>query len=147
MDEMSAKPRLALLLDHFSHIEDPREAWRVMHPLPEILLLLVCGTIAACDDFEDIAEWGRHHLEFLRRFAPYREGIPSGRWLNLMLNRIDPALFEACFTAWLDEVAPGARDLIALDGKTARRSHDRQAGRAPLHLVSAFASREKLVLG
>lgn len=62
MPETSEKPRLRLLLDHFALIEDDREAWRVAHPLPEVLLLMVCGTIAAGDDFEDIADWGHRRL-------------------------------------------------------------------------------------
>src|SRR3954454_20343344 len=56
------KPRLRALLDHFSVIEDPREPWRVAHPLPEVLLLVVCGTIADCEDYEGISEWGKAHL-------------------------------------------------------------------------------------
>ena len=61
------RSRLAALLDHFSHVEDPRDVRRILHPLPEVLLLVVCGTIADCDDYEDIAAWGAAHLEFLRR--------------------------------------------------------------------------------
>ena len=64
----AGKPRLRALLDHFAIIEDPREPWRVAHPLQEVLLLVVCGTIADCDDYEGIAEWGEAHLSFLRRF-------------------------------------------------------------------------------
>lgn len=65
MLETAEKPRLRLLLDHFALVEDDREAWRVAHPLPEVLLLVVCGTIAAGDDFEDIADWGEDNLAFL----------------------------------------------------------------------------------
>ena len=141
------KSRLRALLDHFAAIEDPREPWRVAHPLPEILLLVVCGTIADCDDYETIAAWGEQRLDFLRRFLPYHHGVPGARWLTLLMNRIDPVLFSACFTAWVREVWPDRPDLIAIDGKTSRRSHDRQAGKAPLHLVSAFATTGRLVLG
>lgn len=141
------KSRLKVLLDHFAVIEDPREAWRVAHPLPEVLLLVVCGTIADCDDYETIAAWGEQHLAFLRRFLPYHFGVPGARWLTLLMNRIDPALFSACFTAWVREVWPDRPELIAIDGKTSRRSHDRRHGIAPLHLVSAFATTGRLVLG
>jgi hypothetical protein len=65
------KSRLAILLDHLGTIEDPREPWRVAHPRPEVLLLVVCGTIADTDDYEGIADWGEAHLEFLRRLLPY----------------------------------------------------------------------------
>jgi predicted transposase YbfD/YdcC len=141
------KSRLRALLDHFSTIEDPREPWRVAHPLAEVLLLVVCGTIADCDDYEMIAAWGEQRLEFLRRFLPYHHGVPGARWLTLLMNRIDPDLFSACFTSWVREVWPDRPDLIAIDGKTARRSHNRSAGQAPLHLVSAFATTSRLVLG
>ena len=147
MDLVIEKPRLRLLLDHFGEIADPREAWRVAHPLPEVLLLVVCASIASCDDFDDIAAWGEAHLPFLRRFLPYHHGVPGERWLNILMNRIDPNLFSACFMAWARELRPDAPDLVALDGKTSRRTHDRSAGVAALHLVSAFATRERLVLG
>jgi predicted transposase YbfD/YdcC len=141
------KPRLRALLDHFAVIEDPREPWRVAHPLPEVLLLVVCGTIADCDDYDGIAEWGEAHLAFLRRFLPYHHGVPGARWLTILMNRIDPALFSAAFTAWVRETWPQRLDLVAIDGKTSRRSHDRSADQAPLHLVSAFATTSRLVLG
>jgi predicted transposase YbfD/YdcC len=145
--EFGAKSRLRALLEHFSLIEDPREPWRVAHPLPEVLLLVVCATIADCDDYEAIAAWGEQRLEFLRRLLPYHYGVPGARWLTLLMNRIDPELFSACFTAWVREVWPDRPELIAIDGKTSRRSHNRSAGKAPLHLVSAFATTGRLVLG
>jgi hypothetical protein len=76
------KSRLKSLLDHFSTIDDPREPWRVAHPLQEVLLLVVCGTMADCDDYESIAAWGESHLEFLRCYLPYYHGVPCGRWLS-----------------------------------------------------------------
>ena len=147
MEAIGEKPRLARLLDHFSRLADPREPWRVAHPLPEGLLLVVCGTIASCDDYEDIVEWGGAHLEFLRRFRPYHHGLPCADWLRTLMNRLDPSLLSACFMAWAREARPDAPELIAIDGKTSRRSHDRGAGRQALHLVSAFATSERLVLG
>jgi predicted transposase YbfD/YdcC len=141
------KSRLRALLDHFAVIDDPREPWRVAHPLPEVLLLVVCGTIADCDDYEGIASWGEAHLSFLRRFLPYHHGVPGARWLTILMNRIDPGLFSAAFTAWVRETWPARPDFVAIDGKTSRRSHDRSAGKAPLHLVSAFATTSRLVLG
>lgn len=141
------KSRLRALLDHFSVIEDPREPWKVAHPLPEVLLLVVCGTIADCDDYDHIAAWGEAHLPFLREIQPYHHGVPGGRWLTLLMNRIDPGLFSACFTGWVREMWPDRPDFVAIDGKTSRRSHDRANGKAPLHLVSAFATTARLVLG
>lgn len=147
MEAVAEKPRLRGLLDHFAVIEDWREQWRVAHTLPEVLLLVVCASIASCDDFDDIAAWGRTHLSFLRRFLPYHHGVPCARWLNILMNRIDPGLFSECFMSWACELRPDAPELIAIDGKTSRRSHDRSTGKAALHLLSAFATREKLVLG
>jgi len=145
--DVADKPRLRALLDHFAVIEDPREPWRVAHPLSEVLLLVVCGTIADCDDYEGIAEWGKAHLAFLRRFLPYHHGVPGARWLTILMNRIDPRLFSDAFTAWVRETWPERANLVAIDGKTSRRSHDRGAGKAPLHLISAFATTSRLVLG
>ena len=145
--EPAQPSRLRLLLDHFSRIEDKRSPEGVAHKLNEILLLCVCATIAECDSFDAISVWGGAHLEFLRRFLPFDWGVPSGRWLNIMMNRIDPDLFAACFMDWVGACWPDPLDTIAIDGKTVRRSHDRAKGRAALHLVSAFAANSHLVLG
>ena len=112
-----------------------------------MLFVAVCGTIADCDDYEAIADWGEENLDFLRRFLPFHHGVPTGRWLTILMNRLNPALFSACFTAWVRETWPERRDVVAIDGKTSRRSHDRAAEMAPLHLVSAFATTRRLVLG
>jgi hypothetical protein len=140
------RSRLAALLEHFSAIEDPRKPWRIAHPLPEILLLVVCGRIADCDYYEMIAAWRRAAPGLPPALPAYHHGVPGARWLTLLMNRIDPALFSACFTAWVREVWPERPDLVAIDGKTTRRSHNRAAGTAPLHFVSAFATTGRLVL-
>jgi len=145
--EPPSKSRLACLLDHFGTIPDPRDPRYVAHPLREILFLVVCGTICDCDDFDLIADWGEAHLDFLRRFLPYHHGVPCGRWLNIMINRTGPALFQEAFTAWVRQTWPERPDLIAIDGKTSRRSHDHAEGAKALHLVSAFATTRRLVLG
>jgi predicted transposase YbfD/YdcC len=144
--EEAPRDRLALLLQHFSEIEDTREPWRVMYPLREVLLLVVCASIAACDDFDDIAAWGRHHLDFLRRFSPFHHGTPCERWLRILLNRVDPILFKRCFESWVAATWPDRPDFIAIDGKTARRTHDRRKGTKALHTLSAYATTARLVL-
>ncbi len=141
-----SKSRLGVLLEQFGRIEDPRDVRRILHPLPEVLLLVVCGTIADCDDYENISAWGEAHLPFLRRFLPFEHGVPGERWLTILMNRVDPALFSAAFTAWVRASFPGRADFVAIDGKTSRRSHDRRAGTDPIHLVSAFATTARLVL-
>lgn len=146
LEEGFSRDRLALLLKHFSAIEDEREPWRVLYPLREVLLLVVCGTIAACDDFDEVAAWGKHHLDFLRRFAPFHHGIPCERWLRILLNRIDPILFKRCFESWVAATWPDRPEFIAIDGKTARRTHDRRKGTKALHTLSAYATTARLVL-
>jgi DDE_Tnp_1-associated len=116
MDVLTDKPHRRSLLDHFSAVPDPRQAWRVAHPLPEVLLLVVCGTIAANDDYDDIVDWGEAHLSFLRRFSAFHFGLPCADWLRTLMNRIDPDLFSACFLSWVREWWPEVPDLIALDG-------------------------------
>jgi predicted transposase YbfD/YdcC len=147
VEEVFGKSRRRSLLEHFAAVKDARQPCKIMYSLPEVLLLVVCATIASCDDYDEIAAWGEAHLGFLRRFLPFHWGIPCEDWLRVVMNRLDPALFSACFTAWASELRPAAIDLVAIDGKTSRRSHDRSKGRKALHLVSAWASNERLVLG
>jgi predicted transposase YbfD/YdcC len=140
------KPRLALLLQHFAAIPDGRESWRVVYPLREVLFLVVCATIANCDDYEDIVDWGEANLKFLRGFSDYHFGIPCADWLRSLMNRIDPEVFSGAFRAWVAACWPGRPELVAIDGKTSRRSHNRKTGEGPLHLVSAYATNSRLVL-
>ena len=147
MEMTLERPRLRLLLDHLGAIEDDRASWRVMYPLREVLFLVVCATICSCDDYDEIVEWGEARLDFLRRYLDFYWGVPCADWLRSLMNRVDPQLFSACFMAWVGEGWPERPDLIALDGKTSRGSHDHKAGQAPLHLVSAFATNARLVLG
>lgn len=135
------------MLDHFSALKDPRQSWRVVYPLPEILLLVLCATLSGMEDFVEIRLWGDLRLEFLRRFLPYERGLPAHDTLNDVINALPPDLFKECFTRWVAHLCEETPDVIAIDGKTSRRSHDRAKGRAPLHLVSAWAARQRLVLG
>jgi predicted transposase YbfD/YdcC len=135
------------ILDHFSALQDPRQAWKVIYPLPEIMLLILAATMASAEDFVEIEEWGEEQLDFLRTFLPYENGIPSHDALNDLVNALDPELFKACFTSWVDTLRDTDPEIIAIDGKTSRRTHNRARGREPLHLVSAWAARQRLVLG
>ena len=147
MLDVLPKPRLRSLLEHFSEVGDPRQSCKVMYPLREVILLVVCATIADCDDYDEIAEWGETHLDFLRGLSEFYFGVPCEDWLRALMNRIDPALFQACFEAWVAERWPTAPGLVALDGKTSRGSRDDAANRRALHMVSAFATDRNLVLG
>ena len=147
MEMVSTKPQLRVLLDHLGTIKDTRQPWKVAYPLREVLLLVVCGTIACGDDYDDIVDWGEAHLSFLGLFCEFHHGIPCAGWLRTVMNRIDPELFAACFSSWVAECWPDKPELVAIDGKTSRRSHDRKRGQKALHLVFAFATTDRLVLG
>jgi len=140
IDEDLPRARVAVLLRHFAELDDSRESWRVMYPLKEVLLLVSCAMIASCDDFDEIAAWGEHHLDFLRRLAEFHHGIPCERWLRHLFNRVDPTLFARCFESWVAALWPGRHEFIAIDGKTARRTHDRRKGLKALHTLSAYAA-------
>ena len=135
------------LLEHFSALEDPRQSWKVVYPLPEVLLLVLCATLGGAEDFVEVVRWGRVKLEFLRRFLPFARGVPSHDTLCDVISALDPELFKEGFAAWVEGLREAEPDIVAIDGKTSRRSHDRGKGRGPLHLVSAWASRQRLVLG
>lgn len=140
------------LIERFAALRDPRRVAKVLYPLPEILLLLLCATLAGADDFVEVEVWGRQNLGFLRRLQPFTHGVPSHDTLGDVVALLDPGLFRDCFTAWVAGLRATTPDLagpqvIALGGKTSRRSHARAKGREPLHLLSAWASGQRLVLG
>lgn len=148
---MSA-PASPSLIDHFAALEDPRQSWKVLYPLPEVLLVVLCGTLAGAEDFVEIRRWGGVNQAFLRRFLPYAAGLPSHDTLNDIINALDGDLFGQCFSRWVDglRATPPAIDdpeIVAIDGKTSRRTHDHAKERGPLHLVSAWAASQRLVLG
>jgi DDE_Tnp_1-associated len=94
---MPQLPSSASLLDHFSALSDPRQRWRVLYPLPEILLLVLCATLSGMENFVEIRLWGDERLAFLRRFLPYERGLPAHDRLNDVINGLDAALFKTCF--------------------------------------------------
>ncbi len=111
------------LIDHFAALEDPRQSWKVLFPLPEVLLVVLCGTLAGAEDFVGIRRWGQMHQEFLRRLLPYKAGVPSHDTLNDVVNAIEGALFAQCFTAWVEglrEPAPGCPPRLRSSPSTAR---------------------------
>lgn len=146
MDESAVETRLRLLLRHLGAVPDHREPAKVRFPLREVLFLVTCASMAGCEDYDEIVAWGEIHLDFLRRHGEFYFGVPKADWLRVLMNRIEPGLFEACFHAWARALRPDAPEIIALDGKTLRRSGDTGRGDRPLHLVSAWASTQRLVL-
>lgn len=145
-DEKPVRDSLRLLLKHLGQVPDQRDPAKVRFPLREVLFLVTCATMAGCEDYDEIVDWGEINLDFLRRHEEFYFGIPKEDWLRTLMNRIDPALFEACFHAWARTLRADAPDIIALDGKTLRRSGDTGRGEEPCHLVSAWASTQRLVL-
>jgi predicted transposase YbfD/YdcC len=134
------------LVEHFSALEDPRCAGKVDHRLIDILVIAVCAVIACAESWDDIALYGRNKLGWLRSFLTLANGIPSHDTFRRVFMLIDPDAFEACFSAWAQSFAEAFdREVVAIDGKTLRRSFDRAQG--PLHLVSAWASEQGLALG
>jgi predicted transposase YbfD/YdcC len=136
------------LVEHFSALEDPRCAGKVDHRLIDILVIAVCAVIACAESWDDIALYGRNKLGWLRSFLTLANGIPSHDTFRRVFMLIDPDAFEACFSAWAQSFAEAFdREVVAIDGKTLRRSFDRGRAQGPLHLVSAWASEQGLALG
>ena len=113
---MSPSAPSAVLLAHFSALSDPRQRWRVLYPLPEILLLVLCATLSGMEDFVEIRLWGDERLDFLRRFLPYERGLPAHDTLNDVINGLDADLFKTCFANWVETLRDRAPDKIVQRG-------------------------------
>ena len=134
-------------LEHFESIEDPRQAGKVWYPLDEMLLLCLVGVLACAESWVEIAEFGKKKLELLRRLRPFKNGTPSHDQLGDLFAALDAEEFQACFIAWVGSVAKLGPDLVAVDGKTLRRAYQKGGAKAPIHMISAWSSRQRLVLG
>src|SRR5512144_2355428 len=138
----------ASILMHFAPLEDPRIERNKLHPLSDIVLLTLCAVISGADGWEAIEDFGREKLDWLRQFAPFTNGVPSDDCIANVVARLSPKGFQECFRNWTQAVAKATGgEVSAVDGKTTRGSRDRQRSRHPLHLVSAWASTNRLVLG
>jgi predicted transposase YbfD/YdcC len=133
-----------VFLRYFEDLPDARQAGKVRYPLAEVLLLCLLAVLAGAETFVDIALFGDKKLGFLRRFRPFAEGTPSHDHLGDILATLDAEAFQRCFVAWVASLTGVAAEVIAIDGKTVRRS---KGAKAPIHMVSAFAARQRLVLG
>jgi predicted transposase YbfD/YdcC len=134
-------------LGHFKDLKDPRQQGKVTYPLPEILLLCLLGVLAGGETIADIALFGCKKCDLLRRFRPFRNGTPAHDHLGDILAALDPEQFQRGFVVWVAALTGTAEGVIAIDGKTMRRSGRKTGGTAPIHMVSAFAARQRLVLG
>ena len=136
-----------LLIDHFSGLDDPREKAKVHYPLTNVLVIAVAAAIAGAESYEDIVLYGTSKRPWLATFLDLTNGIPSHDTFRRVFGLIDEEAFEQCFAAWTASRADAFEDeIVAIDGKTMRRSFDRSTGQSPLHIVSAWASDQSLVL-
>jgi len=133
---------------HFSEMEDPRIDRTKLHKLVDILVIAICAVIAGADNWEDIEEFGKARVEWLKTFMELPNGIPSHDTFNRVFARLNPEQFQACFMKWVMAVSEiiGAQ-VIAIDGKILRRSHDKGIGKGAIDMVSAWATANSLVLG
>ncbi len=136
-----------VFLEHFRDLPDPRQAGKVVYPLEEVLLLCLLAVLAGAEAFTDIARFGTKKLELLRRFLPFTNGTPAHDHLGDIFATLDADKFQQCFVAWVMARTGAPAVVVAIDGKTVRRSADRKGGKAAIHMVSAFAARQRLVLG
>ena len=132
-------------LHHFKDMPDRRQAGKVDYPLPEILLLCLLAVLAGAETFCDIARFGEKKIALLRRFRPFAKGTPSHDHLGDIFATLDADAFRLCFVAWVAALTNTPAGVIAIDGKTSRRS-GKKGSKEAIHVVSAFAVRQRLVL-
>ncbi len=126
---------------HFATLADPRVERTKRHQLSDILTIALCAVLCGANDWVAVETFGQTKEPWLRTFLALPGGIPSHDTFGRVFARLDPAEFQRCFVAWVQAVAPTTLgEVVAVDGKTLRRSHDRSHGQAALHLVSAWAT-------
>ena len=136
------------LMEHFSSLEDPRRAQGRRHNLLDIVAMTICAVVAGAEGWDDVELFAQCKVQWFRRFLDLPNGIPCSDTFARVFARIDPDRFRDCFQAWVSSVHRLTQgEVIAVDGKTLRRSHDRRAGKDAIHMVSAWATENSLVLG
>jgi len=142
-----SKTQSIRIQDHFAELTDPRER-KVTYPLINVVVIAVCAVLCGADDFVAIAAWGRSKQQWLAKFLDLSAGIPSHDRFNAILGAIRPAEFQKCLLSWitaLHEITSG--QIIAIDGKTLRRSFDAASSKMAIHMVSAWATANHISLG
>jgi len=133
---------------HFQSLEDKRRGAGKRHKLIDILTIAICGIICGADDWSGIEAYGQAKEEWLKGFLELPHGIPSHDTFGRVFSWLDPGAFETSFLSWVQEVMEISKgQVIAVDGKTVRRSHDHANGKEAIHIVSAWAEKNRLVLG
>lgn len=139
---------LETLKECFAELPDPRVVERTSHSLVDILFLTLCAVICGMDDWESIEVWGEVRLDWLRQFVPLENGIPSHDTIARVFAALDSKRFQASFLRWMSSLCPSLEgQIVAIDGKTARGSHDRSIGKRAIHMVSAFVCGHGITLG
>ena len=134
-------------LEHFEDLEDPRQSGKVAYPLDEMLLQCLLAVLAGADSWVEIAAFGKRKLDFLRRFRAFEQGTPSHDQFGNLFAALDTQAFQSCFIAWVASLTKLGPDVVAIDGKTLRRSYQESGAKAPIHLISAWSARQRLVMG
>ena len=134
-------------LEHFEQLDDPRQSGKVWYPLDEVLLLCLLAVLAGAEGWVEVEEFGQSKLDFLRRFRAFKKGTPTHGQLGEIFAALDAEAFQQCFINWVASLTKLGADIVAIDGKTLRRSYQAGGGKAPIHMISAWASRQRLVLG
>ncbi len=134
-------------INHFKGLEDPRQVKKSLYPLEEILLLVLCAVLSGADDWVAIALFGKKKIKFLRRFLAFDNGAPSHDQLGYVFAAIDEKQFRQCFISWASSLHQAIKGVVAIDGKTLRRSFDKAGGKGAIHMVSAWCSQQNLVVG
>ena len=132
--------------NYFSELEDPRIDRKKLYSLEEILLTTVCAVICGAESWQDISDFGEARISYLKKFLPYKNGIPSHDTFGRLFSMLDPESFRKCFIQWMQSFQKEL-SVIAIDGKTVRRSFDKIKDKKPIHVISAFASNVRLVMG
>ena len=127
-------------LEFFEEVPEPRQKAKVLYPLPELLLCCLVGVLCGAEGWVEVEEYGEAKLDFLRRFLPFDHGIPSHDTFSDVFNALDPEGFKAAFIAWTAALQENIRQIVAIDGKTLRRSFDRGRGQGPIPMISAWAA-------
>jgi len=139
-----------LFINHFSSMTDPRRTNKgnFEYPLNEIIFLVISAVISGADGWTSIETFGKNKLDWLQQFLPYKSGIPSDDVLGKLFARIDSKEFASCFTDWINSISNIAKgEVIAIDGKTIRNSNDDTCSKTAIHIVSAYASENRICLG
>ncbi len=144
---MEKKPSPAIIA-HFAVLEDPRIERHKRHKLSDILVIAVCAVLCGAESFPAIEDFGQTRYEWLKQFLELPGGIPSHDTFNRVFRLLDPLQFQACFLSWMQAVGEETQgEVVAIDGKTLRRSFDKGTAKRAIHMVSAWATENGVVLG